>query len=226
MLFYAGKNFKKIFLSTGLADFNKVNLALKVLSMSQKYKNFESCCKNINLKKITNYSILKNKLTIFQCTSSYPCQDAEVNLNVLESYKKKYQLDIGFSDHTIGTELALVSVGFGCRYIEKHFTLNKRSKGPDHSTSINYEELKYLSYALKKTSKALGSFKKKVTYSEKKNKKAVRKTYYFKNRILKNSVISLDDLIFKRPFIKENSFKIFNTLGKKSIKNKKIDSAL
>ena len=54
----------------------------------------------------------------------------------------------------------------------------------------------------------------------------MRKTYYFKNRILKNSVISLDDLIFKRPFIKENSFKIFNTLGKKSIKNKKIDSAL
>ena len=69
-------------------------------------------------------------------------------------------------------------------------------------------ELEYLSNALKKTSKALGSFKKKITYSEKKNKKAVRKTYYIKNRILKNSVISLDDLIFKRPFIKENS-KVF-----------------
>lgn len=226
MLFYAGKYFKKIFLSTGLADFNKVDLALKVLSMSKKYKNFVSCCKNINSKKKKDYSILKKKIVIFQCTSSYPCLDNEVNLNVLESYKKKYQLDIGFSDHTIGTELALVSVGFGCRYIEKHFTLNKKLKGPDHSSSINYKELEYLSSTLKKTSLALGSHKKKITYCEKKNHKAVRKSYYIKNKILKNSVITLDDLVFKRPFVKENSDKIFTVLGKKSTKDKKKNSAL
>ena len=226
LLFYAGKYFKKIFLSTGLTDLKKINLALKVLCMSQKYQNFEKCCKHINFEKTTNYSILKKKVVIFQCTSSYPCKDSEVNLNVLESYKKKYKLDIGFSDHTLGTELALVSVGFGCRYIEKHFTINKKLKGPDHSTSLDYQELKYLNYSLKKTSSALGSFKKNLTIGEKKNKKAVRKTYYIKNKITKNSIISLDNLIFKRPFVKDNSEKIFNILGKKSNKNKKVDTAL
>ena len=226
MLFYAGKYFKKIFLSTGLADFKKVDLALRVLFLSQKHKNFESCCKRMYSKKKINYSVLKNKVIIFQCTSSYPCKDSEVNLNVLETYKKKYKLDIGFSDHTIGTELALVSAGFGCRYIEKHFTLNKKSRGPDHSTSLDYNELNYLSYALKKTNKALGSFHKKLTKSEKINKKAVRKSYYIKNEIKKNSKITLDNLIFKRPFVKENSEKIFDVLGKKSFKNKKVDTTL
>lgn len=226
MLFYAGKNFKKIFLSTGLADLKKVDLALKVLSLSQKLTNFKSCFKYINSRKYNNYSVIKNKVVIFQCTSSYPCKDNEVNLNVLETYKDKYMLDIGFSDHTVGTELALVSVGFGCRYIEKHFTLNKNSKGPDHLTSLNFKELDYLSHALKKTSTALGSFNKKLTHEEKKNKKAVRKTYYLRKNILKNSVITLDDLIFKRPFTKENSEKIFHILTKKINKNKKIDTAL
>lgn len=226
MLFYAGKNFKKIFLSTGLADLKKVNLALKVLSLSQKLNNFKSCSKYVNLKNYDNYSVLKNKVVIFQCTSSYPCRDNEANLNVLQTYKDRYKLDIGFSDHTLGTELALVSAGFGCKYIEKHFTLNKNSKGPDHLTSLNFKELNYLSHALKKTSKALGSFNKKLTQQEKKNKKAVRKTYYLTKNISKNSIITLDDLIFKRPFTKENSEKIFNVLLKRINKNKKIDTAL
>ena len=226
MLFYAGKKFNKIFLSTGLADIKKVDLALKVLYFSKKYKNFESCSKIILKKKKIDLSILKDKVVIFQCTSSYPCKDKEANLNVLQTYKERYNLKVGFSDHTIGTELALVSVGFGCRYIEKHFTLNKKLKGPDHSTSLNYKELKYLSYSLKKTSEALGSFKKKITNSEAKNKKAVRKTYYFQKEIEKNSVIKLNDLIFKRPFVKENSKKIFSLINKRSNKKRKIDSTL
>ena len=226
LLFYAGRKFKKIFLSTGLSDIKKVDLALKVLVLSRKYNTFYKCSNHINSKKRFNFSLLKNKVVIFQCTSSYPCKDSEANLNVLETYKKKYKLDVGFSDHTIGTELALVSVGFGCRYIEKHFTLNKKFKGPDHATSLNYKELKYLNNSLKKTSKALGTYNKKLTASEIKNKKAVRKSYYVKKKILKNKIVNLDDLVFKRPFVKENSKKIFVITGKKSAKNLKIGSIL
>ena len=226
MLFYAGQNFKKIFLSTGLADLQKVNMALKVLSFAQKNKKFEKCFKRMNNYKKENYSSLANKVVIFQCTSSYPCDESEANLNVLQSYKENYNLDIGFSDHTLGTELALVSVGFGCKYVEKHFTLNKKQKGPDHSASLNYDELKYLSLALKKASVALGDYKKKITVSEKKNKKAVRKSYYFKKKVYKNSILRFDDLIFKRPFTKNNSKKIFKLIGKKINKNKEINKAL
>ena len=196
MLFYAGKKFKKIFLSTGLADIKKVDFALRVLFLSQKFKNFKDCSKYIFKKKKIDLSILKKKVVIFQCTSSYPCKDEEANLNVLDTFKKRYNLDIGFSDHTRGTELPLVSVGFGCRYIEKHFTLDKNLRGPDHSTSLDYKELKYLSNSLKRTSMALGSYKKMVTLSEEKNKKAVRKSYYFKKVILTNSNIILNVFIF------------------------------
>ncbi len=226
MLFYAGKNFNKIFLSTGLSNMKKVEMALKILCYSQKLQNLQDCSKKIFKNKKIDYSLIKKKVVLFQCTSSYPCKDEEVNLNVLETYKKKFNLEIGFSDHSLGTELALVSVGFGCRYIEKHFTLNKKSKGPDHATSINYDELEYLSTALKKAGKALGNFKKKLTPSEIKNKKAVKKTYYFKNEVLKKSYVDLDDLIFKRPFEKENSTKIFKIIGKKLKKNIKKNSIL
>ncbi len=226
MLFYAGKNFNKIFLSTGLSDIKKVDLALKVIFLSQKCKTFKDCSKLIFSKKKVNFYNLKNKVVVFQCTSSYPCKDIEANLNVINSYRKRYNLEVGFSDHTLGTELALVSIGLGCNYIEKHFTLNKKMKGPDHATSLDLKELKYLSNAVEKTSKALGSSKKKITPSEIINKKAVRKTYYFRKEIKKNSIIKIEDLIFKRPFSKENSRKIFNSVGKKSSKKRKIDSIL
>ena len=226
MLFYAGKKFKKIFLSTGLADIKKVDFALRLIFFSKKFKNFKDCSKYIFKKKKIDLSILKNKVVIFQCTSSYPCKDEEANLNVLDTYKKRYNLDIGFSDHTRGTELPLVSVGFGCRYIEKHFTLDKNLKGPDHSTSLDYKELKYLSDSLKRASMALGSYKKMITLSEEKNKKAVRKSYYFKKEILLNSNIMLNDLIFKRPFVTENSKKIFSVINKRSIKKRKIGTTL
>ena len=226
MLFQAGRAFKKIFLSTGLASIQKIDLALKVLLLSNKFNRFENCIKHISSKKKINFSGIKKKVIIFQCTSSYPCNDNEVNLNVLETYKKRYGLDIGFSDHTIGIESAMASTGFGCRYIEKHFTLNKKQNGPDHSSSLDYKELKNLSFALKKISKSLGSFRKKPTISETKNKKAVKKTYYIKNKILKNSIISLNDLIFKRPFTNDNSKKIFKILGTKSKKLKKTNTIL
>ncbi len=226
MLFYAGKQFNKIFLSTGLSDIKKVDLALRVLFFSQKCKTFKDCVNLIETKKNIDLSILKDKVIVFQCTSSYPCKDTEANLNVINTYQKRYNLGLGFSDHTLGTELALVSVGFGCRYIEKHFTLNKKMKGPDHATSLNYYELKNLSDALNKTSKALGSFNKSLTVSEIRNKKAVRKSYYLKNQVKKNSIIKEEDLIFKRPFLKENSTKIFDIIGKKSSKKRKIDSIL
>lgn len=226
MLFYAGKNFDKIFLSTGLSDLKKVDLALRVLFFSQKFNYLDDCSRLIRSSKKVNVSKLKNKVVVFQCTSSYPCKESEANLNVINTFKKRFNLEIGFSDHTLGTELSLVSVGLGCRYIEKHFTLNKKMMGPDHSSSLDYSELKYLSRALIKSSKGFGSNKKKLTHSEIKNKKAVRKSYYLINEIDKNQVIKEKDLIFKRPFNKENSKKIFDIIGKKSSKKRKIDSIL
>ena len=99
MLFYAGKNFNKIFLSTGLSNMKKVEMALKVLCYSQKFQNLQACSKQILKKKKIDYSLIKKKVVLFQCTSSYPCKDEEANLNVLETYKKKFNLKFFLSDH-------------------------------------------------------------------------------------------------------------------------------
>ena len=64
------------------------------------------------------------------------------NLNVLKSFKKYPNFNLGFSDHTINNISAIVAVGLGCKYFEKHFTLNKKSKGPDHFLRIMKINLK------------------------------------------------------------------------------------
>ena len=83
---------------------------------------------------------INSKLTIMHCTANYPCDDHEVNLNVLNVYKK-FNCKLGYSDHTIGFGASLYAIPIGARVVEKHFTIDKNSSGPDHIASLNPEEL-------------------------------------------------------------------------------------
>ena len=78
-----------------------------------------------------------------QCTSLYPTLEKDVNLNVLKSFKKNFKnAQLGLSDHTLNDVSALTAVGMGVKYFEKHITLNKKSKGPDHFYAYEPKEFK------------------------------------------------------------------------------------
>ena len=134
---------------------------------------------------MTNISEIRNlvnfldegeaKYILLHVVSSYPLEERHSKLFQINDLKKNFNCPIGHSDHTAGTLIPPLAVAAGAQIIEKHFTLNKNAKGPDHLTSLNFKELNYLSQALKKTSKALGSFSKKLTQEEKKNKKEFTK---------------------------------------------------
>ena len=107
----------KIFLSTGMSDLDDIKKAYKKLNRS--------------------------KIVLMQCTSLYPTSEKDVNLNVLKTFKKTFKkVELGLSDHTISDTAAIVSVGMGARYFEKHITLNKKSKGPDHFYAYEPHEFK------------------------------------------------------------------------------------
>ena len=95
----------------------------------------------INLSKLVNKNKNKN-VCVMQCTSQYPSRISDSNLNVLKYYSQKFNCSLGFSDHTNEDISSMVSLAFGTNVFEKHFTLNKKDYGPDHSSSLQPLEMK------------------------------------------------------------------------------------
>ncbi len=145
-----GKLKKKVILSTGMSNINEVGKAINVL--------------------VAN-GTKKNNITVLQCNTEYPTPLKDVNLKAMLTMKKKFKIDVGYSDHTKGIEAPIVAAALGAKIIEKHITLNKNFPGPDHKASIIEKELKNLIEEVRKVEIILGSGKKKASPSEKKKHK-------------------------------------------------------
>ena len=94
----------------------------------------------------------------------------------MKTIKETFHVDIGYSDHTIGSDVAVSAVAMGASVIEKHFTLSKNLVGPDHKASLNPKELKQFIGSIRNIEIALGSYTKKPNNEELKNLHAVRKS--------------------------------------------------
>ena len=147
LLEYILKKGKPIILSTGLSSIKEVDLAIKLV------KKFD----------------MLNKLILMQTTSDYPISDDQVNLRVLQEYSKRYNVITGFSDHTVTHTASLGAVALGAKVVEKHFTLNKNLPGPDQAASLEPKELREWIRKIREMERLMGTPKKVVTLSEKRN---------------------------------------------------------
>ena len=134
---------------------------------------------------------------LLHCTTDYPTKLKDVNLKSMnELQKKKLKYKIGYSDHTKGNEASIAAVARGAKIIEKHFTLNKKMKGPDHSSSLEPKELIDFITSLRNTCILLGKAEKKITSSEK-NLNIVRKSIYALKSIKKGEKFTNSTLFQK-----------------------------
>lgn len=163
---------------------------------------------------LLSHGLSKDKLTVLHCTTAYPTPMSEVNLNVLETYKSKLDCQIGYSDHTLGNEVCIASVGMGAVLIEKHFTLDKSLPGPDHKASMEPQQLCDLVEAIRNLEEGMGSFIKQPTSTEVENKKIARKSLFFAKDIAKGEVIKEEHLTAKRPGEGINPLRLEDLLGK------------
>lgn len=193
-----GKLKKKVILSTGMANIKEIGNALKVL--------------------VANGTNKKN-ITIMQCNTEYPTPIKDANLRAMLTIKKKFNVDIGYSDHTEGIEASLAAVALGAKIIEKHFTINKNLIGPDHKASITGSELKNLAQGIKKVYLALGNKEKKITSSEKKNLTIARNSLVAAKNIKKGERFTEHNLAVKRPGNGISPMKLFKIVGKIAKKN-------
>ena len=182
---------KPIVLSTGMATI----------------KEIKNCLKLINKR--------RNKVTVMHCVSSYPAKIEQLNINVIDTLKKRFKLPVGYSDHSLTDEACLAAVSKGASIIEKHVTLNKNLSGPDHKMSYTVNELKVLVKKIRDLEKILGIDKKIFSKNEINIRKMARKSIVAKNNIKKGSTIQRKDICFKRPGIGISPMKIKNILGKK-----------
>ena len=127
---------KKIIISTGLSNLKDI----KELILFLKKNNF-------------NY---KKKLILMHCNTAYPTPFKDANLNVIPELKKKLGIKVGYSDHTLSDECAIAAAALGAIIIEKHLTLNKKMKGPDHSSSLNIDEFKDMVSKIRNIEYSLG----------------------------------------------------------------------
>ena len=193
-----GKLRKKIILSTGMSSIYEIKKAIKTL---------------------TKNGTKKKNITLMQCTSAYPAPYDEINLNTIATLRSIFKLKVGFSDHSLGIQASIAAVALGAKVIEKHITLNKKLKGPDHRSSLDPNEFRSMVHDIRIVEKTLGNKKKEITKSEKKNIYIVRKSIVASTKIKRNERFSNFNITCKRPGTGISPLFFKKLIGRKSIKN-------
>lgn len=164
---------RPIILSTGMADLKEVEQALKVLK--------------------------DKEVIVLHCNTEYPTPMEDVNLRAMLTMKEKLNVEVGYSDHTLGIEIPIAAVALGAKVIEKHFTLDKTMQGPDHRASLEPAELKAMVAAIRNIEKSLGDGVKVPSKSEKKNISIARKSIVALTDIKAGEVFTAENITVKRP---------------------------
>lgn len=138
-------------------------------------------------------------LVLLHCLSNYPADPAECNLRAMATMATALNRPVGFSDHTVGNEVALAAVALGAVVIEKHFTLDRALPGPDHQASLEPQELAALVTGIRAVESALGDGFKQPAPSEAANRRLARKSLVAAQPIPAGTVLTRDLIAAKRP---------------------------
>ena len=189
---------KQIIMSTGMADIKEIDRALKILMKA---------------------GTSKRNITLLHCNTEYPTPLEDVNLLAMVTIRKRFGVKVGYSDHTLGIEVPVAAVALGAEVIEKHFTLNKNMKGPDHKASLEPKELKMMVSAIRNVEKAIGNGIKRPSPSEMENRTIVRKSIVASRDIKKGKAFSEENITTKRPGTGINPMLWNNIIGRKAMKS-------
>lgn len=188
---YISSTYKPVIISTGMSNIKEIKSILEY------------------------YDKEKNSIILLHCVSNYPCSINSVNLNSICFLRDYFKLPVGYSDHSSELLVPLLSIALNSKVIEKHFTLDKSMKGPDHKASSTPDEFANLVKQVRKSEKILGNFSKEVKDEEFDMRMISRKSIYLNKKVLKSQVICEDDFMLRRPGVGLNPLEINNFIGKK-----------
>jgi N,N'-diacetyllegionaminate synthase len=166
------------------------------------------------------------EITLLHCTTEYPALLSHVNLKAMNAIGERFGVPAGYSDHTTGFEVAIAAAALGASVIEKHFTLDRKMKGPDHASSLEPDELMAMVSAVRKVEQALGVGEKRPSLEEMKIRQAARKSITAKCSILKGELFTPENLTVKRPGTGISPMRWFEVIDQTAPKNFKEDDLI
>jgi N,N'-diacetyllegionaminate synthase len=175
---HIGSFSKRVILSSGMSNLQEVKDALEALEIA---------------------GTSKSQIIVLHCTSSYPASVVDVNLLAMRTMKETLNVEVGYSDHTLGIEVSIAAVALGATVIEKHFTLDRNLPGPDHKASLEPDELNSMVIQIRNIEQALGDGVKRPMPSELENIDLVRRSIVAKSSIRQGEIFSEMKLSVKRP---------------------------
>jgi len=178
LLRHIGSKGCEIILSTGMSTLGEIREAIECL---------------------IKVGVQKDQITILHCTSNYPTNAIDVNLNAMLTIQNEFKMSIGYSDHTLGIEVPTAAVALGATIIEKHFTLDRNLVGPDHKASLEPHELAEMVRAIRNVELAMGDGVKGPTNLENEVKMVARRSIVALRDIKKGEIFSPLNLTTKRP---------------------------
>jgi pseudaminic acid synthase len=169
---YAASKGKPMIISTGVAEIEDIELAIKT-------------CKSVG----------NNDITILKCTTQYPATIEEAYLKTILDMKQRFEVKVGVSDHTMGSIVPIVAVSLGAEVIEKHFILDRGLGGPDSAFSMEPDEFKYMVEEVRKAEKTLGQ----VNYEVSEKDKLRRRSLFAVKDIKKGEKFTEENIRSVRP---------------------------
>lgn len=173
---HVARKAKPMIISTGMASLSEVESAIRVIIATS-----------------------NTQIILLHCVSNYPAEPADINLRAMQTMAQAFGVLVGFSDHTLGIEIALAAVALGACVIEKHFTLDRSLPGPDHQASLEPNELKAMVSGIRNITSALGDGRKQPVPSEANTAAVARKSVIARRTIPRGATLSENDLVLLRP---------------------------
>ncbi len=168
---------KPIVLSTGMANWSEIQTAVAAVE-----------------------SVKNDRVLLLQCTSLYPAPARLANLRAMASMRAAFGKLVGYSDHTLGDQIALAAVALGACFIEKHVTLDRGLHGPDHPFATEPKELKIMMERIRDIESGLGDGRKSGPRGEEREMaEKGRRSLHARVEIPQGSAVTDDMLVVKRP---------------------------
>ncbi len=222
LLLAAARTKLPVILSTGMATLREIENALAVLAFGYRHPGIE-LKSLLQAKRLfrsrASKILLRRKVCLLQCTTEYPAPNGEINLRAMDVMRTRFDCAIGLSDHSTGIVAPIAAVSCGAAVIEKHFTLSKRMKGPDHRASLEPAEFSAMVRAVRAAEEMLGGDGKKPAKSEIKNMPLVRRTLVAAQPIFRGDLFTEKNITAKRAGEGLSPMFFWSLLGKRAKRN-------
>lgn len=227
LLYAAARSGRPLIISTGMSSLGEVEQALDVVAFGYCAPLGESPSRDTVRGAFGRYrDQVAEQLTVLHCTSAYPAPDDSVNLRAMETLRRAFGLAVGLSDHTVGIAIPLAAVALGAAVIEKHVTLSRQRTGPDHSASIEPNELADMVSGIRRIGRALGDGHKVMTAGEASNRAVIRRSVVAARPIHAGARIEAADLIVKRPAAGRPPIDLWSMVGRVATRSYVVDECV